>query len=100
MGSSFAKSFYLQFLYDAASVCCIAETTEGQIVGCGTAKVVLRRDDCTGGGVLEREGHILTLAVDPAWRRKGIGRDLLEVHLRFLPRPELLAQNIDDYRLW
>ena len=76
MGSTFAKSFYLQFLYDNASNCVVAENTEGVIVGCGTAKVVRTGD--VGGG-LEREGHILTLAVDPAWRRRGIGRDLLEV---------------------
>ena len=76
MGSTFAKSFYLQFLYDNASVCVVAENTEGVIIGCGTAKVVRTGD--VGSG-LEREGHILTLAVDPAWRRRGIGRDLLEV---------------------
>ena len=29
--------------------------------------------------VNERTGHVLTLAVDSTWRRKGIGRDLLEV---------------------
>jgi ribosomal protein S18 acetylase RimI-like enzyme len=75
LGSSFAKSFYLQFLYDSAATCVIAEDTEGNIIGCGTAKVVWRDLFDT----IERDGHILTLAVDPNWRRRGIGRDILEV---------------------
>ena len=69
------KSFYLQFLYDSSSTCVIAEDLEGQVIGCGTAKVV-RRDTSNS---YEREGHVLTLAVDPSHRRRGIGRDLLEV---------------------
>jgi GNAT superfamily N-acetyltransferase len=77
-------------LYDSASVCVVAETAEGVIVGCGTAKVV-RRD--VGAG-LEREGQILTLAVDPAWRRRGIGRDLLEVSILYTLFSELWY--IDD----
>lgn len=81
MGSTFAKSFYLQFLYDSSATCIVVEDREGQIIGCGTAKVV-RRDTSSN---TEREGHILTLAVDPSWRRRGIGRDILEVliHLRY-----------------
>jgi ribosomal protein S18 acetylase RimI-like enzyme len=79
LGSTFAKSFYLQFLYDSASTCIVAEDLEGSIIGCGTAKVV-RRVQSNG---FEREGHILTLAVDPAWRRRGIGRDILEVPCLF-----------------
>ena len=79
MGSRLAQSFYLQFLYDAGSVCCVAQDPDGAIIGCGTAKVVRRADGAAGAGGSEREGHVLTLAVDPAWRRKGVGRDLLEV---------------------
>jgi ribosomal protein S18 acetylase RimI-like enzyme len=74
LGSKFPKSFYLQFLYDSNATCVVAETPDGTIIGCGTAKII-RRD---GLSVNERTGHVLTLAVDPAWRRKGIGRDLLE----------------------
>lgn len=62
-------------MYDSATTCVVAENAEGVIIGCGTAKVV-RRD---GLNVNERAGHILTLAVDPTWRRQGLGRDLLEV---------------------
>jgi ribosomal protein S18 acetylase RimI-like enzyme len=76
LGTTFAKSFYLQFLYDSSATCIVAENLKGQIIGCGTAKVV-RRDSLNSP---EREGHILTLAVDPAWRRRGIGKDLLGVH--------------------
>ena len=65
------KSFYLQFLYDSSSTCIVAENEDGQIIGCGTAKVSRRN--------MEYEGHVLTLAVIPAWRRKGVGRDILEV---------------------
>jgi ribosomal protein S18 acetylase RimI-like enzyme len=75
LGGTFAKSFYFQFLYDSSTTCIVAEGVNGEIIGCGTAKVA-RKDayDCA-----EREGHILTLAVDPSWRRRGIGRGLLEV---------------------
>ena len=66
----------MQFLYDSAATCVVAEDTEGNIIGCGTAKVV-RRDLSDS---LERDGHILTLAVDPNWRRLGLGRDILEVY--------------------
>ena len=75
MESSFAKSFYLQFLYDSSATCVIAEDFDGQIIGCGTAKLV-RRDTSNSHEV---EGHVLTLAVDPSFRRRGIGRDILEV---------------------
>ena len=75
LGSKFAKSFYLQFLYDSSATCIMAEDLEGLIIGCGTAKVV-QQDPSNSP---EREGHILTLAVDPLWRRRGIGRDILEV---------------------
>ena len=76
MGTTIAKSFYLQFLYDSLCTCIITEDAEGNILGCGTAKVVPQ--DTIGP---ERDGHILTLAVEPLWRRKGIGRDILEVQL-------------------
>ena len=77
MGSSFAKSFYLQFLYDSSATCVIAEDFEGQIIGCGTATAkVVQRDTSNSH---EGEGHVLTLAVDPSFRRRGIGRDILEV---------------------
>jgi ribosomal protein S18 acetylase RimI-like enzyme len=76
LGSNIAKQFYLQFLYDSTAACIIVEDLEGQIVGCGTAKVI-HRDLSTD----DREGHILTLAVDPAFRRRGIGREILEVRL-------------------
>jgi ribosomal protein S18 acetylase RimI-like enzyme len=66
----------MQFLYDAAAICVVAESlVSGEIVGCGTAKVVCPDMRNT----TELSGHILTLAVDPAWRRKGVGRDVLEV---------------------
>ena len=65
----------MQFLYDSSATCVIAEDLEGQIIGCGTAKVV-RRDTSDNH---EGEGHVLTLAVDPSFRRRGIGRDILEV---------------------
>jgi ribosomal protein S18 acetylase RimI-like enzyme len=65
----------MQFLYDSSATCVIAEDLEGQIIGCGTAKVV-RRDTFDNH---EGEGHVLTLAVDPSFRRRGIGRDILEV---------------------
>jgi len=65
----------LQFLYDASAICIIVEDLQGQIIGCGTAKVIKGDTLSTS----EREGHILTLAVDPSWRRRGIGRDILEV---------------------
>ena len=75
MGNTFAKSFYLQFLYDSSATCVIAEDFQGQIIGCGTAKVVRRNTSNSH----EREGHVLTLAVDPSHRRRGIGRDILKV---------------------
>jgi N-acetylglutamate synthase-like GNAT family acetyltransferase len=71
LGGSFPKSFYLQFLYDSSASCIVAEDANGQIIGCGTAKVSKRQ--------IEYEGNVLTLAVIPAWRRKGVGRDILEV---------------------
>jgi len=74
LGITFPKSFYLQFLYDSLCLCLVAEDANGQIVGCGTAKIVRRE-----GSSVEREGHILTLAVDPAWRRRGVGKNILEV---------------------
>jgi len=77
LGSTFSKSFYLQFLYDASAACVIAEDPDGNIIGCGTAKVT-KRDASTP---MERDGHVLTLAVDPSWRRRGVGTDLLEVCL-------------------
>jgi ribosomal protein S18 acetylase RimI-like enzyme len=75
LGVSFPKSFYFQFLYDSSATCVVAEDLEGNIIGCGTAKVVRRDQSSTS----EQVGHILTLAVDPAWRRRGIGRGVLEV---------------------
>ena len=77
LGSTFSKSFYLQFLYDASATCVVAEDMDGNIIGCGTAKVT-KRDVSTP---MERDGHVLTLAVDPSWRRRGVGTDLLEVWL-------------------
>jgi len=74
LGSTFSKSFYLQFLYDASATCVVAEDLDGNIIGCGTAKVT-KRDASTP---MERDGHVLTLAVDPSWRRRGVGTDLLE----------------------
>jgi len=75
----------LQFLYDANATCVVAETLDGKIVGCGTAKLAADdASDCLIRGTNQsspsgdKEGHILTLAVDPSWRRRGIGRDILE----------------------
>ena len=53
----------------------MAEDLDGHIIGCGTAKVT-KRDTFAP---VERDGHVLTLAVDPSWRRRGVGTDLLEV---------------------
>jgi ribosomal protein S18 acetylase RimI-like enzyme len=77
LGVTFPKSFYFQFLYDSSTTSVVAEDGEGNIIGCGTAKVVPK--DLSPNP--ERVGHILTLAVDSAWRRRGIGRDILEVAL-------------------
>ena len=77
MGARFPKSFYLQFLYDSSATCVVAQDSQGRIIGCGTAKVI-RRDTFVSS---EREGHILTLVVEPSWRRRGIGKNILEVSL-------------------
>lgn len=69
------------------ATCIVAEDTEGKIIGCGTAKVV-RRDLSDS---VERDGHVLTLAVDPNWRRRGIGRDILEVFIKYLVVANLKA---------
>ena len=76
LGSNITKQFYLQFLYDSTAACVLVEDLNGQIIGCGTAKVIHRDPNSDN-----REGHILTLAVDPAFRRRGIGREILEVRL-------------------
>jgi len=68
----------LQFLYDSTAACVVVEDLDQKIIGCGTAKVVHR--DLSSD---DREGHILTLAVDPAFRRRGIGREILEVRLPY-----------------
>jgi ribosomal protein S18 acetylase RimI-like enzyme len=40
---------------------------------------------------VERDGHVLTLAVDPNWRRRGIGRDILEVFIEYIVVANLKA---------
>jgi ribosomal protein S18 acetylase RimI-like enzyme len=40
---------------------------------------------------VERDGHVLTLAVDPNWRRRGIGREVLEVFTQYIVIAHLKA---------
>ena len=47
----------------------------------GSVALIAREEDATCGFILARvaadEAEILTLAVDPAWRRRGLGRALI-----------------------
>lgn len=66
----YSVSFFLQFLYSPKTVCLVAVNSDNQIVGAIAGKLEEPQH-----GVFT--GHIYILAVQPEYRRQGLGRSLL-----------------------
>lgn len=66
----YSVSFFLQFLYSPKTVCLVAVNSDHQIIGAIAGKL-----EESQPGVFT--GHIYILAVQSEYRRKGLGRTLL-----------------------
>jgi ribosomal-protein-alanine N-acetyltransferase len=68
-GIAYSRSELLFFLTHAQSFSFVAEDEDGRIAGFAISKRELRAGRSTG--------HIITIDVDPAFRRQGVGRLLM-----------------------
>ena len=57
---------------------------DGEVIGCAIAEIVKRREPPEFG--LKRRGHLLNLAVDPRFRRQGVGNVLMKFIIRYLQK--------------
>jgi len=71
----YTVSVFREFFREHRYAFLVAEC-DGRIAGYAMSRI-LRKFDLRGLGV-KRIGHIMSLAVEPSFRRRGIGRDLLD----------------------
>jgi len=71
----YTVSVFREFFREHRYAFLVAEC-DGRIAGYAMSRI-LRKLDLRGLGV-KRIGHIMSLAVEPGFRRRGIGRDLLD----------------------
>jgi len=71
----YTVSVFREFFREHRYAFLVAEC-DGRVVGYAMSRI-LRRLDLRGFGV-KRIGHIMSLAVEPRFRRRGIGKELLK----------------------